>query len=94
MWQTHYKQTRGWKFAPLINLRDDDKDSMITPYNTASELRGKERRRKKFWITRDVLDLCNERRDLTKMRYEEEGAKEYRKPNRRFQQALKKAKED
>ena len=44
----------GGKFAPFINLSDDDIDidSMITFYNTAmtdtaSEIHGKERRRKK-----------------------------------------------
>ena len=45
----------------------------------ASEILGKERRRKKPWVTKDVLDLCDERRDLKKKRYEAEGAKEYRK---------------
>ena len=44
----------GWKFAPLIELRDEDMDidTMITTYNTAvtdaaSEILGTERRRKK-----------------------------------------------
>ena len=46
-----------------------DIDTMITTYNTAvtdaaSEILGKERRRKKPWVTKDVLDLCDERRDL------------------------------
>ena len=40
-----------------------------------SEILGKERRRKKPWVTKDVLDLCDERRDLKKKRYEAEGAK-------------------
>ena len=31
---------------------------------------GKERRRKKSWITKNVLDLCDGRRDLKKRRYE------------------------
>ena len=74
-------------------------DTMITTYNTAvtdaaSEILGKERRRKKPWVTKDVLDLCDERRDLKKKRYEAEGAKEYREANRRIQKAVKKAKED
>ena len=61
-------------------------DTMITTYNTAvtdaaSEILGKERRRKKPWVTKDVLDLCDERRDLKKKRYEAEGAKEYREAN-------------
>ena len=75
------------------------KSIMITTYNTAvtdaaSEILGKERRRKKPWVTKDVLDLCDERRDLKKKRYEAEGAKEYREANRRIQKAVKKAKED
>ena len=70
---------------------------MITTYNTAvtdaaSEILGQECRRKKPWVTKDVLDLCDERRDLKK-RYEA-GAKEYREANRRIQKAAKKAKED
>ena len=48
---------------------------------------------KKPWITKDVLDLCGERRDLKKKRYEAEGAKEYREANRTIQKAVKKAKD-
>ena len=44
--------------------------------------------------TRDVVNLCDERRDLKKKRYETDGAKEYRKANRRIQKAMKKTKED
>ena len=62
--------------------------------DAASEILGKERRMKKPWVTKDVLDLCDERRDLKKKRYEAEGAKEYREANRRIQKAVKKAKED
>ena len=90
----------GGKFAPLIGLSDEDMDidTMITTYNTAvtdaaSEILGKERSRKKPWVTKDVLDLCDERRDLKKW-YEAEGAKEYREANRRIQKAVMKAKED
>ena len=39
-------------------------------------------------------NICDERRDLTKKRYEAEGAKEYREANKRIQNAVKKAKED
>ena len=96
-----FQATIGGKFAPLIGLSDEDMDmdTMITTYNTAvtdaaSEILGKERRRKKPWVTKDVLDLCDERRDLKKKRYEAEGAKEYWEANRRIQKAVKKAKED
>ena len=79
-----FQATIGGKFAPLIGLSDEDMDTMITTYNTAvtdaaSEILGKERRRKKPWVTKDVLDLCDERRELKKKRYEAEGAKEYSK---------------
>ena len=65
-----FQVTIGGKFAPLTGLRDEDMDIniMITTYNTAltdasSEILEKERRRKKPWVTNDVLDLCDERRD-------------------------------
>ena len=81
-----FQATIGWKFAPLIGLSDEDMDidTMITTYSTAvtgaaSEILKKKRCRKKPWVTRDVLNLCDERRDLKKKRYEAEGAKEYRK---------------
>ena len=90
----------GGKFALLIGLSDEDMDmdTMTNTYNTAvtdaaSEILEKERRRKMPWVTKDVLDLCYERRDLKKKRYEAEGAKEYREANRRIQKAAKKAKE-
>ena len=95
-----FQATIGGMFAQLIGLSDEDMDmdTMNTTYNTAvtdaaSEILGKERRRKKPWVTKDVIDLCDERRDLKKKRYEAEGAKEYREANRRVQKAVKKAKE-
>ena len=90
----------GGKSSPLIRQSDEDMDidTMITTYDTtvtdaASEILGKERRRKKPWVTKDVRNLCDERRDLKKWN-EAEGAKEYREANRRIQKAVKKAKED
>ena len=96
-----FQATIGGKFAPLIGLSDEDMDidTMITTYNTAvtdaaGEILGKERRRKKAWVTNDVLDLCDDRRDLKKRRYEAEGAKQYREANRGIQKSVNKAKED
>ena len=95
-----FQATMGGKFGSLIGLRDEelDIDTMITTYNTAvtdsaSEILGKKRRRKPL-VTRDVLDLCDERRDLKKKQYEAEGEKENRDANKRTQKAVKKAKED
>ena len=83
--------------TPLIGLRDEDMDinTMTTTYNAAvadvvSEIfgiLGKERRKKKPWVTRDVLDLCDERIVLKMKRYEAEGAKEHREANMRIQNA-------
>ena len=96
-----FQATIGGKFAPLIGLsnEDMDMDTMITTYNTAvtdaaSEILGKERRRKKPWVTKNILDLCDERRDLKKKRCEAEGGKEYREANKRIQKAVKKQKEN
>ena len=92
-----FQATIGGKFAPLIRLSDEDMDvdTMITTYNkamtdAASEILRKERRRKKPWVIKDVLDLCGERRDLKKKRYEAD----YREANRRVQKAVTRAKED
>ena len=57
------------KYALLIGLTDEDKNinTMITTCNTAvtdtaSGILEQERRRKKPWVTKDVLDLCDEKR--------------------------------
>ena len=72
------KATIGWKFAPLFGLKDDDmgKDTMIITYkiamsDVASEIPGKIRRRKRTGITKNVLELCDERRDLKQRRCED-----------------------
>ena len=72
-------------------------NSMITTYNTAvtdaaSEILGKERRRKRPWVIKAVPDLCDERRDFKKKWYEAEGAKEYREANRRIQKGSEESK--
>ena len=69
-------------------------DTMITTYNTAvtdaaSEILGKERRRKTPWVTKDVLHIYDERRDLKKKRFGA-GEKQYKEANSRVQRAVKK----
>ena len=68
--------TIGGKFVQLVGLRDEDMDidTMIFTYNTAVtdaaseilEILGKECRRKQPWVTKDVLDFRDERKDLRK----------------------------
>ena len=74
----------GGTFAPLtiMSNEDTDIDSMITTFNTAvtetaCEILRKHRQKKKPWITADVLDLCDKRRELRKKRFEPEGSEEY-----------------
>ena len=77
-----FQATIGGKFALLIGLSDEDIDidTVITTYNTAmtdaaSEIPGKEHLRKKPWVTKDVLDLCDERRDLKKKKMKQKEQK-------------------
>ena len=71
----------------------------IAVTDAASEILGKERRRKKPCVTKDGLNFCDERRDslhcillLLLLHTEAEGAKEYSEANRRIQKAVKKSK--
>ena len=63
----------GGRFAPLtiMSNEDTDIDSMITTFNTAvtetaSEILGKHRQKKNPWITAEILNLCDNRRELRK----------------------------
>ena len=63
-----FQATMDGKFAIFIGLKniDTDIDTIITTYNTAmtdavSEILEKERQREKPWVTKDVLDLCDEK---------------------------------
>ena len=77
-----FQATIGRKSAPLTGLRDEDMgiNTMITTYNTAvtdpaGVILGKERRRKKPWVIKDILDLSDDMRDLKKKRFEARGGK-------------------
>ena len=68
-----FKTTIGGRFAPLATLVDEDADldPMATHFNkavtdTAAELLGKQSRQRKSWVTPEILDLCDQRRDLKK----------------------------
>ena len=95
-----FQDTIGGIFAPLAKLVDEDADldSMVTHFNkvvtdTAAELLGKQRRKRKPWVTPEILDLCDQRRDLKKKRDELEGAKDYRESKRKIRTEMKMAKE-
>ena len=68
-----FQATIGGRFATLATLVDEDADldSMVIHFNkavtdTAAELLGKQRRKRKPWVTPEILDLCDHRRDLKK----------------------------
>ena len=95
-----FKATIGGRFQPLATLVDEDAnlDSMATHFNkavtdTTAELLGKKRRKRKSWVTPEILALCDQRRDLKKKRGEPEGAKDYRMIKRKIRTELKTAKE-
>ena len=60
---------------------------------TAAELLGKQHRKRKPWFTPEILDLCDQIRDLKKQRGEPEGANDYREIKRKIRTEMKVAKE-
>ena len=71
---------------------------LITHFNkavtgTSAELLGKQRRKRKPWVTLEILDLCDQRRDLKKKRGEPEGAKDCRQIERQIRTEMKMVKE-
>ena len=63
----------GGKFAPLTIMNNEatDMDSVIFTFNTAvtetaSEILGKHLQKKKPWVTAEILDPCDKRRELRK----------------------------
>ena len=89
----------GGRFAPLtiMSNEDTDKESMITTFNTAvtetaSEILGNHRQEKKPWITAEILDLCDQRRELRKKRFEPQGSEKYKEVNNNINRRMKKAK--
>ena len=93
-----FQATIGGRFVPLATLVDEDAylDSMVTHFNptvTDSSLT--------FWqatpeeepgVTSEILDLCDQTRDLKKKRGNPEGAKDYRGIKRKIRTEMKMAK--
>ena len=91
----------GGKFAPLtiMNSEDTDMDTMITTFNTAmtdtvSEILDKHCQKEKPWVTAEIIDLCDRRRELRKKRSEPEGSEKYREVNNNIKRCKKKSKEN
>ena len=93
-----FQATIGGRFAPLATLvdKDADLDSMVIHFNkavtdTAAERLGKQRRKRKPWVTPEILDLFDQRRDLKKKRREPEG--DYREIKRKITTEMKMTKD-
>ncbi|KAK2177324.1 hypothetical protein NP493_607g01004 [Ridgeia piscesae] len=87
----------GGKFAALTILDGDgiDMETLIDTFsiavtNTASEILGKHRPVKKPWVTADLLDLCDKRRELKKKKKDAEGVRQYRAANQAIKKGMKK----
>ena len=89
----------GGKFAALTILDADGIviETLIDTFNTAvtntaSEIFGKHRPVKKPWVTADLLDLCDKRRELKKKKKDAEGVRQYRTATHEIKKGMKKAK--
>ncbi|KAK2172641.1 hypothetical protein NP493_944g02008 [Ridgeia piscesae] len=60
--------------------------------NTASEILGKHPPVKKPWVTADLLDVCDKRRELKKKKKDAEGIRRYRAANQEIKKGMKRAK--
>ena len=79
-----------------MSNEDTDMGSVITISNTAvtetaGEILGKHRQKKKPLVTAEILDLCDKRRELRKKRFEAEGYEKYKEVNN-IKRCIKKAK--
>ena len=59
---------------------------------TASEILGNRLQKKKPWVTTDILDLCDQRRELRRKRFEPEESVKYKEVNNNIKRCMKKAK--
>ena len=93
----------------IMNNEDRDIDSMTTIFNTAvsensqrdpkqasSENKNKKTTTKKqtTWVTVEILELCDKRRQIRKKRFQPEGSEKYKKVTNNIKKFMKKAKEN
>ena len=91
----------GGKFAPLTALDQDNinMDTWIDTFNTAvtetaSEILGKHQPAKRPWVTADILDMCDKRRELKNKKSGKDGAVEYKAVQEEIKTKKRKAKND
>ena len=63
-----------------------------TLIDTATEILGKHREKKKNWITEELMDMCDLRRELKKIKFL--SGSRYKQVNTQIKREMKKAKEN
>ena len=94
-----FQATIGGKFAALLTTLDEDVEETTGKFNavmteTASDILGKHRKKKQPWVTDEMLELCDKRRDLKKRKHTANGEEAYREINKKIRKGMKDAKED
>ena len=74
-----------------VKVMTDTFNTVMT--TVAKDIIGLHRPKKKSWVTEEILNLCDARRDLKSTRHTT-GAVEYREINKNVRKKLQKAKED
>ena len=91
-----FMMVRGENFPPMQNNEDTDMGSIITTLNTAvtetaSDILGKNRQKKKIpWVTAEILDLCDKRRELRNKRFEPEGSEKCKEVKNNIKRCMEK----
>ena len=94
-----FKAQVGGKFAAL-NILDSEVDTLACDIKevlltTAEEVLGRKRRKIQPWVTNEVLDLCDKRRELKGKRHTSvEALANYQKANREVRTKMRAAKEE
>lgn len=93
-----FQATIGGKFAAFLTL-EEDTEVLTTKFNTvmtetAGEILGKHRYKTRPWVTDEILDMCDSRKELKKTKGTTKGALAYKKINKNIRNCMTKAKED
>ena len=93
-----FKANMGGRFAPLLILAKEDIDleTFTDSFNkaitdTASEVLGKHRKKKKPWMTNDLLLLCDKRHELKNKKNQTGGRQQYNEVNKEVNAEIKKS---
>ena len=77
-----------------MNVDDFADNISATLYEAAEKVLGRQRKIHKPWISNEILDLCDTRRQLKKHKFVDQvGATNYREANNQVRSKLRKAKQ-